>query len=494
MFVWSVVALVVIAAFGAGLLVLGLRGRRIDDHPLCRRCRFDLSGLVDVPDRSDGTLDRSDSTTLPATPRRCPECGANTGARLAIRIGHHRKRRSLIVLGVFFLLAAIGIGGVIGWSAATRFDWNTVKPLWMLRNSAVSADRTTAHAALIEVIRRIETGRAGQTAIGGFVDTALEQQFGAFNAWNGDWSTLINAAYKRDLATPEQYQQYFRQSVRVAALRCPVRVRERRPLHVSAALEWGPLGMNAPDLRFVLKAYVEHAGERAEAYMDGDRHFVVEEQTHGSTSGTNTGGGWPYKARLNLPIGEHPLILHATIDVYDAASPSTEPVLTVSKASPCTLRVVGRSESVVELVSDPELRQRVADSIHRTGIRAGVFGRSTLARVLVLGSDESPVQIVARLLLRCDGHEYWLGQTKAWGPNGSGGESSTSSGDQLPQQLPASVDIVLRPDSDAAEKGGHDRIWGEDIELKDIPVEWLGVVNDARELFSIPSPPRSGGK
>ena len=46
---------------GAILMILGVRGKRINDHPTCRDCRFDLSGVY------PGVVT-------------CPECGAvNTG-------------------------------------------------------------------------------------------------------------------------------------------------------------------------------------------------------------------------------------------------------------------------------------------------------------------------------------------------------------------------------------------------------------------------------
>ena len=36
---------IVILIAATVLLIAGLRGRRVDDHPLCRRCGFDLIGL-----------------------------------------------------------------------------------------------------------------------------------------------------------------------------------------------------------------------------------------------------------------------------------------------------------------------------------------------------------------------------------------------------------------------------------------------------------------
>ncbi len=52
------VALTLMLAVGVALTAIGLRGRSTDDHTLCRRCRFDLTGRPGDAER------------------RCPECGA----------------------------------------------------------------------------------------------------------------------------------------------------------------------------------------------------------------------------------------------------------------------------------------------------------------------------------------------------------------------------------------------------------------------------------
>ncbi|MCC6679040.1 MAG: hypothetical protein IT436_18090 [Phycisphaerales bacterium] len=44
---WFILSLI-IAAWGIALIGLGLRGRKIDDHPICRKCRFDLVGVCGV--------------------------------------------------------------------------------------------------------------------------------------------------------------------------------------------------------------------------------------------------------------------------------------------------------------------------------------------------------------------------------------------------------------------------------------------------------------
>src|SRR5881396_1347738 len=85
-----VLLLILLAALG--LLALGMRGRRVDDHPICRRCGFDLSG---VP--SGGT--------------NCSECGSRLCEPGAYYFGRREKRRGLLVAGICLTLAAMLVGG-----------------------------------------------------------------------------------------------------------------------------------------------------------------------------------------------------------------------------------------------------------------------------------------------------------------------------------------------------------------------------------------------
>src|SRR2546427_12425775 len=81
---------------GLFALVYGIRGRRTDDHPICRRCGFDLFGR---PEGSEG----------------CSECGADLHAATAMRIGHRRRRPMLALLGVLLILPMLFVVGENGW-------------------------------------------------------------------------------------------------------------------------------------------------------------------------------------------------------------------------------------------------------------------------------------------------------------------------------------------------------------------------------------------
>src|SRR5688572_21811885 len=114
----AVAALAGLLLAGLIVLMIGWRGRRIDDHPLCRKCGYDLLGCAQAAN--------------------CPECGRDLRRRgRAIRIGHRRRRWVVTSMGLMMLLLALGGGGVMVSGTLRDFDWNTIKPLSLLRREAV---------------------------------------------------------------------------------------------------------------------------------------------------------------------------------------------------------------------------------------------------------------------------------------------------------------------------------------------------------------------
>src|SRR5690606_32468555 len=61
---WLLAAILAFGLAGATALLLGLRGRRIDTHPICRRCGFDLIGQA--PAASTAAVTRAPRRAQPA--------------------------------------------------------------------------------------------------------------------------------------------------------------------------------------------------------------------------------------------------------------------------------------------------------------------------------------------------------------------------------------------------------------------------------------------
>ena len=108
---FPLIALLFLGTGVLGLILLrrGLRGRRIGDHPVCRKCGFDLYGL-------------------PQDRKVCPECGADLAANNAILIGHKQRRPALIYTGGALALLFVCVAGLVGNLVFRQMDWEQVKP------------------------------------------------------------------------------------------------------------------------------------------------------------------------------------------------------------------------------------------------------------------------------------------------------------------------------------------------------------------------------
>ena len=124
-----IIASLLMALAGAAIAWLGWRGRRVGDHPICRRCGFDLFGL-------------------PGGVTTCSECGADLSAPRAVRIGHRRRLGRMLAAGVLLLLLAGSLTTLIGVTRSGDFEINGYKPVWLLAREAGSDDAALRDAAV----------------------------------------------------------------------------------------------------------------------------------------------------------------------------------------------------------------------------------------------------------------------------------------------------------------------------------------------------------
>lgn len=130
------------AALPLALLVVTLivayligRGRRVGDHPTCRRCDFDLFGNADA--------------------ERCPECGADLGRPRARAIGErhvrHGWKRAAMALAFVFAFWA----GAKMYATFTGLKVVEYKPASMLVDDLSALDQQRRAAAVRELRRRL---------------------------------------------------------------------------------------------------------------------------------------------------------------------------------------------------------------------------------------------------------------------------------------------------------------------------------------------------
>ena len=152
------VPLAVTLFLGFALTVVGLRARRVDDHPLCRRCRFDLTGRPTTAER------------------RCPECGADLARPRAVVVGHRRRSVATLGIGLALLVATLGVAGALGWRRAERVDWLRYATIDYLLRRAMSVDPSRRSPALTELPARFADGRLAGAAWDRVADAGLRFQ------------------------------------------------------------------------------------------------------------------------------------------------------------------------------------------------------------------------------------------------------------------------------------------------------------------------------
>ena len=198
-----------LALLGLALFTLGWRGQRIDDHPWCRRCRFDLFGVTE--------------------PAACPECGSDLrpgassprgqrwrwrwGCR-PIRIGQRRRNRVLIAAGLLLLLGSGGMGyGVVRHATAIGFNWNSLKPAWLLIAESRSSQKATVDRAFAEIDRRLTAKTLSPRVAARLIEHALNTQADPKIAWDARWGTFIELARDGSLRSDGDWTRYATQAL-----------------------------------------------------------------------------------------------------------------------------------------------------------------------------------------------------------------------------------------------------------------------------------------
>ncbi len=188
------IAFIGLAALGLSLFWRGWRGRRIDNHPWCSKCRFDLNGV------------------WPGAAR-CPECGVDLQRIDAVELGQRHRRPLLTALGAILLLCCAVWVGLGVWRSTGSINWADYKPDWWLVREACTGDAEVSQTAATALRERISKGTVSDAHVAALVERALEVQGDEAAAWSDAWGEIILNAWIDGRLTPDQSLQFAQRAV-----------------------------------------------------------------------------------------------------------------------------------------------------------------------------------------------------------------------------------------------------------------------------------------
>ncbi|HYE60457.1 MAG TPA: hypothetical protein VD997_00550 [Phycisphaerales bacterium] len=187
-------ALLGVMLLGTLLIVLGVRGKRLNDHPTCRWCGFDLENIY------------------PANVT-CPECGAGLKREKAVRIGQRRKRPVFILSGVLFVLMPLAPIGVVLFASITGTDVNRYKRLGLLLWEVDRVDSKRAALIAGEFFNRLAAANVDIAQEQRILAYTLDRQADPARAWGKEWSDVIDRVRLNGRLMKQDEQRFLSQSV-----------------------------------------------------------------------------------------------------------------------------------------------------------------------------------------------------------------------------------------------------------------------------------------
>jgi hypothetical protein len=457
-----VLSIVIILATIA--VVIGFRGRVVDDHPLCRRCGFDLIGR-------------------PHDSPRCSECGARVTDARAIRIGH-RQRRGGWIAGGFILLvpSALFLAGVIAIQAG-HVDLSPYKPVWWLRMD-LDGGSSSQTLALKELTTRAAAGKLTTAQVGPIADRALVVQVNS-PLWQPSWGQFIEAAQAGGKLDRPRWAKYARQAMNVS-LKARKLIRPGDSLPVSLEFPTANLGRTS----FV--ALFDWNDLRIDGRPAGKLPNMAERTGLGTHDGRVDASAFGSGFDENIPqigesdtrsfaIGEHQVRAKLTLYLYAESdvprnygwnnSPSNPATLLASYQVdlPAKFTVCDPHDEPPMVTTDESLRQAVEAAVEVDSLVS-----SPSRMILDIDFNDSPVRLAFDEYLRAadGGPESKVDKTFTV-PVHSDYRYMFDAKSLLGGAT--HVDVILRPNLAAARNEVDTApIWGGEIIVRNVPVKHLG--------------------
>jgi len=410
---------------GVFLLRRGLRGRRVDDHPICRRCGFDLFG------RPEGS-------------EVCAECGVDLARPRAIQDGRRERRRGLMAVGAVFLAIALTMAGAAGYASYLAADMQSRKPAWWLARELDSADHAVAVAAAKEFSVRVGAGTLSQRYIDVAADKLLKIQSDPRAKWDAAFGNSVEDARLAGKLSDPRFHQYV---VNAPAYQLVVRPRINR----------------GDGLPFSLREGRDRVGSRQTinvTYKTTSRIDGIDLAQGGFESSgrlSSTGGGATgtmvslAKIYDKLADGPHKaeMILNLSFRMANAP-PGSPPMCWTKTVLAAPFDILPADAPTVTIVRDPKLAPAIDKAISITDLTPATWNKDAFD--LSIHIQNAPVDLGFEVFVRGGGGGVERRVTSfavEAKPNSNVGYISNVT---LPGFAGDRVDFILRSSVDAAKK------------------------------------------
>ncbi|MGE5609068.1 MAG: hypothetical protein ACM359_07425 [Bacillota bacterium] len=430
---------------GAVLLWRGARGRRIDDHPICRVCGFDLFGL-------------------PPESHRCSECGVDLRKRRTIRIGHHQPARMVMALGMLLLFAGGGWLGIASKVASKQLNVNQYKPVWWLLREANSSSVSTRDTALKQLFTRLDKKKLSDAQVQQIVQRALQVQGDKNRPWATGWGDFVEWAQSKDRLPSEQWEQYVKQAL--TAFRLEARPNVRRGTTLPLRLAYGPARVGRNVTAFFVRCQRKQVlvSGMPRDPNQGDHAFRVV------VLGSNRSGRscWtvPLDDSVFAKLQNGPQTAQVSFDVEVSWGGSSRYQTELHLDAKWELV----DEATVKVVTDDSLRPAVEQSL-KLKAENWAFGVPRPGCVdLTMTCANPPVGLAYDVLAR-QGDKEWKMGIAAFKARES---DDCYIGSQLSGVRGEVLDLILRPSLQAAESQVDcTEMWNGEITLRQVQVKGL---------------------
>lgn len=386
----------------------------------------------------------------------------------------------MLTVGMVVSLLSLAIGGFLGWSQATQFDWYPYKPLWMLSNEAMSTvPRSRINKPQREIRRRLEDDTLADRQINRLIEKALSIQADQTTTWDSFWGDVIETAWDKKKLPDDQLQRYLKTAAFTGqnlAIRSRIRQGERVPIRRG-------FGQGT------------RAGRSGRFYLFRDYRLLrigdieLDKGSSGTGAGPlGSGGSWSTRLRkIDVPLGKYEVSIECRFraapadsidhaEFVDLSNTDRETMIETHKlldwidTARRPVEVVATGDPVIELVDDPALKEVIREAI--TVRRVRLIQRRRLRAVCRIDFDTLPIPVGFQVLWRVGEQEWPVQRITALETEGSVERHGPIMGvDGFPIDA-TRVDIILRSSAQSAEqRAGLDRIWQGEIVIPNLPLD-----------------------